>query len=52
LFEQFFTTKPKGMGLGLAISRAIVESHGGRMMAESTTAGGATVSFSLPVARG
>jgi len=50
LFEQFFTTKPKGMGLGLAISRAIVESHGGRMIGEPAAAAGATVTFSLPIA--
>ena len=48
LFEQFFTTKPKGLGMGLAIVRSIVQSHGGTIAAENVDSGGARFYFALP----
>jgi hypothetical protein len=47
-FEAFFTTKPNGMGMGLAICRSIVEAHGGRMWAARATPCGTILAFSLP----
>lgn len=50
LFQPFVTTKQKGMGLGLSISKSIIEAHGGRMWAEPKPEGGVTFFFTLPFA--
>jgi two-component system sensor kinase FixL len=50
VFEAFFSTKPQGLGVGLSISRSIVEAHGGRLWATSNCEGGTTFRFTLPVA--
>jgi C4-dicarboxylate-specific signal transduction histidine kinase len=52
LFEPFFTTRSKGMGMGLPISRSIVEAHGGRLWAESADSQGSIFQFTLPSAGG
>jgi len=49
VFDAFFTTKPDGMGMGLAISRTIIEAHGGRLWATSNSPKGAVFQFTLPV---
>lgn len=50
LFQPFATTKPTGMGVGLSISRAIIEAHHGKIWAESGAGGGAVFKFTLPLA--
>jgi signal transduction histidine kinase len=50
IFDAFVTTKPQGSGMGLAISRTILESHGGRLWATGNEGRGATFHFTLPVA--
>ena len=49
IFDAFMTTKEKGMGIGLAVSRSIVEAHGGRLWAENNPDGGARFSVALPL---
>jgi len=49
IFESFFTTKTQGLGIGLSLSRRIIEAHGGRLWAESDGRSGATFRFTLPI---
>jgi len=52
VFNPFFTTKPSGLGLGLSLSRSIIDGHGGRLWLTPNPVQGATFHFTLPVARG
>ena len=52
VFNPFFTTKPQGMGMGLAIARTIIEAHHGQIFAQSPPSGGALFTIKLPIARG
>src|ERR1700751_2336317 len=49
LFEAFYTTKPQGLGIGLTISRSIIEAHGGKLWAKAHTPPGAIFQFTLPI---
>jgi signal transduction histidine kinase len=49
LFDAFYTTKPHGLGLGLAISRRIIEAHGGRLWATANVPHGAVLQFTVPM---
>jgi len=50
IFEAFFSTKPAGLGMGLSVSRSIVDMHGGKIWAAPNDGPGATMRFTLPAA--
>jgi two-component system sensor kinase FixL len=50
LFQPFMTTKPDGLGVGLSISRTIIDAHGGKLWVDDNPERGATFRFSLPIA--
>jgi len=50
IFDSFYTTKPAGIGVGLSISRSIIEAHGGQLSAFPAVPQGARLCFALPVA--
>jgi two-component system sensor kinase FixL len=50
IFEPFFSTKSRGLGMGLSISRTVIEAHGGRLWAENNADGGARLRMTLPLA--
>ena len=52
MFEAFYTTKTDGIGMGLTISRSIIEAHGGRLLAVANDGPGITLCFTLPIDRG
>jgi signal transduction histidine kinase len=52
LFEAFYTTKEQGIGMGLSISRSIIEAHGGKLWVTPNVPRGAAFRFSLPVGHG
>jgi signal transduction histidine kinase len=52
IFDAFHTTKPQGTGMGLAITRSIVEAHGGRVWATANQGAGATFHFTLAIETG
>jgi len=52
MFEAFYTTKVEGLGMGLTISRSIIEAHGGRLWAVANAGPGSTFCFTLPIDEG